>query len=249
MQPDSILHSISDIADKEIAHAAAQIDRERAFPSANLTLLADIGAYGLVVPQSAGGAGGSLVALAHACRSLGRACASTAMVYLMHSVTSAAIVAGGGDRATDVLEQIVAGQGLSTLAFSERGTGAHFYAPEIKATRSNGSVRVSGRKSFVTSGSHAEFYLLLVQAEQEDAADAALIEKDRAGVEFQGQWDGLGMAGNSSIAMALNDVEIDAADRIATLDLKLLKTPKHPTTNCPITGVQSPTISPFGQLV
>ena len=70
--------------------------------------------------------------LAEACEALGAACASTAMVFLMHSVTAATIAAGGGERASDVLGAMARGDALGTLAFSERGTGAHFYAPELQ---------------------------------------------------------------------------------------------------------------------
>ena len=77
------------------------------------------------------------------------------MVFLMHSVTAATIAAGGGERAAEYLEAMAAGRTLGTLAFSERGTGAHFYAPELTAERENGAVRIRGRKSFVTSGGHS----------------------------------------------------------------------------------------------
>jgi alkylation response protein AidB-like acyl-CoA dehydrogenase len=136
------------------------------------------------------------------------------MVFLMHSVTAATIAAGGGPRAADVLKQMASGSALGTLAFSERGTGAHFYSPELKATRSNGGVTLSGRKSFVTSGGHADAYLVLVQGEAEGAADAYLLPSDRAGVHADGSWSGLGMAGNSSVALELDDVELGPDDLI-----------------------------------
>jgi alkylation response protein AidB-like acyl-CoA dehydrogenase len=104
------------------------------------------------------------------------------------------------------------GKMLGTLAFSERGTGAHFYAPELRASRSNGALRVSGRKSFVTSGGHADLYLLLIQGESEGLNCYAL-DGTADGVRFDGDWEGLGMAGNASIAMEL-DVGLDEAARI-----------------------------------
>ena len=83
----------------------------------------------------------------------------------MHEVTAATIAGGGGERAAELLPRLASGEAVGTLAFSERGTGAHFYNPELKAERTNGSVTISGRKSFVTSGGHADVYLVLVQGE------------------------------------------------------------------------------------
>lgn len=211
---DSVLRSIERLAAGPIARAAPVLDRERSFPRENLRALAEAGAYGLTVPRALGGAGGGLSALAQASKSLGSSCASTAMVFLMHSVTAATIAAGGGARAEQLTKAMADGNALGTLAFSERGTGAHFYAPELQARPADGALRVSGKKSFVTSGGHADVYLVLVQSDEPGAADAYALEADRGGVSFEGTWDGLGMTANSSIAMRLSDVELTSADRI-----------------------------------
>ncbi len=117
---------------------------------------------GLTVPAEWGGAGGGLSDLAEACEAVGSVCASTGMTFLMHAVAAATIAGGGGERAGELLRRMAAGA-LGTLAFSERGTGAHFYSPELRAEAVDGGWRISGRKSFVTSGGHAEIYLILVQ--------------------------------------------------------------------------------------
>jgi isovaleryl-CoA dehydrogenase len=209
----SVLDAVRQTAEERIALQAARIDGERAFPDDNLRALGEAGGLGLVVPAAHGGAGGALSALAEACEALGSACASTAMVFVMHSVTAATVAAGGGARAAGALSDMAGGT-LGTLAFSERGTGAHFYAPELRAVRANGGVRISGRKSFVTSGGHAGLYLVLVQAEAEGAADAYLVRGGHPGVRADGSWAGLGMAGNSSVALELDDVELTDDDRV-----------------------------------
>jgi len=209
-----LLDAVRETAERRIAGEAGRIDRERAFPQENVRALGELGALGLVIPSEYGGAGGALTALAHASEAVGSACASTGMVFLMHSVTAATVAAGGGPRAGEALERMASGAALGTLAFSERGTGAHFYSPELKAVRSNGSVKVSGRKSFVTSGGHADVYLVLVQGEAESTADAYLLPGDRVGVRADGSWSGLGMAGNSSVALGLEEVEFSDDDRI-----------------------------------
>lgn len=205
-----VLAAIRDDAAARIAADAASVDRDRDFPEAGLRALAAVGGHGLVVPASAGGSGGSLSALVDACEAVGAACASTGMVFLMHSVTAATVAAGGGARAEGYLRSMAMGETLGTLAFSERGTGAHFYSPELRANRSNGAVRVSGRKSFVTSGGCADLYLLLVQGEG-DGLDCYAVGRDQEGLSFDGSWLGLGMAGNASIAMDLDVLLPDEA--------------------------------------
>src|SRR5262249_42248022 len=144
-----------------------------------------------VVPAEHGGAGAGLTALAEACEAVGAACASTGVGFLMHEGTAATIAVGGGERKAEVLPLLAAGDAIATLAFSERGTGAHFYNPELRAERDNGSVTITGRKSFVTSGGNANHYLVLVQGEADGTADAYLVNGDGDGVSFDGAWTGL----------------------------------------------------------
>src|SRR5205823_14827636 len=103
--------------------------------------------------------------------------------------------------------------GLATLAFSERGTGAHFYTPELTAERHDGSLSISGTKSFVTSGGHARLYPVLVNAPG-GGLDIYVFTSDSSGVRFEGQWQGIGMSGNSSIAAVLDNVQVTEADRL-----------------------------------
>jgi len=208
----SLVDLVRDIARERIAPGAAAVDAERAFPRAAIDALAEQGALGLMVPEAAAGAGGGLCELVEACEAVGGACASSGMVFLMHCVTAATVAAGGGDRATGYLEQMAAGEVLGSLAFSERGTGAHFYAPELAAEPDeDGGVRIAGRKSFVTSGRHAQLYLVLVRSGGEGLDCYAVQPSD--GIVFDGEWQGLGMAGNSSVAAEF-DAHVDDAARI-----------------------------------
>lgn len=204
-----VLAEVRDLARAQIADGAAAIDRESRFPEAQLSALGQVGALGLLVPREHGGVGAGLAALADAGEAIGGACASTGMVFLMHTVTAATVAGGGGESAPSLLQGMASGELVGTLAFSERGTGAHFYAPELRAERRDGSVRVSGRKAFVTSGGHADVMLVLLQGEG-DGLDCYAVRRDAPGVRFEGHWEGLGMRGNSSIAVEFDDVALDA---------------------------------------
>jgi alkylation response protein AidB-like acyl-CoA dehydrogenase len=206
----ALVESVREVARERIAPLAAAVDRDRSFPESSIRALAERGALGLLVPEEFGGEGAGLAELVVACEAVGGACASSGMVFLMHSVTAATIAVGGGERAAEYLEAMAAGRKLGTLAFSERGTGAHFYAPELTAERENGEVRISGRKSFVTSGGHADIYLVLVRSGGGEGLDCYAVHGG-PGVSFEGQWDGLGMAGNSSVAAQFDCVVDDAA--------------------------------------
>ncbi|MGH2705275.1 MAG: acyl-CoA dehydrogenase family protein [Actinomycetota bacterium] len=204
----SVALQAREVAEK-LRPTASEFDRERRFPAEHFEILAGAGLLGLLVPKEHGGLGGGLADLAAACEAVGWASGSTGLCFLMHCCGTAVIGAKATpDQAARWLPAAATGETLATLAFSERATGAHFYSPEIKAERRNGSYTLSGRKSFVTSGGHARLYPVLVQAPGAEGLDVLVVTPDLEGVSFQGSWDGIGMTGNSSIEMNLDGVSV-----------------------------------------
>ncbi|HEY8200785.1 MAG TPA: acyl-CoA dehydrogenase family protein [Actinomycetota bacterium] len=207
---EAVTDRSADVA-AQLAETAAEIDRDRRFPDDHFALIAKAGLTGILVPEALGGLGGNLETLATVCEDIGGASGSTGLCFLMHACgTSVVASKATPDQAQRWLEPAAAGETLATLAFSERATGAHFYAPEISAQKSNGSFVLNGKKSFVTNGGHADLYPVLVNASGEPGLDILIVTPDLGGVSFDGEWDGVGMAGNSSIQMVLDNVEVPA---------------------------------------
>ena len=88
--------------------------------------LVDAGLLGITLPADVGGLGVGPREFLQVLRGLAGACASSAMVYLMH-VCAAKVAQEGG--ASDAVLRGMATDQLSTLAFSERGSRSHFWAP------------------------------------------------------------------------------------------------------------------------
>jgi alkylation response protein AidB-like acyl-CoA dehydrogenase len=197
---------------------ADRIDQSRQFPRENLAALGKSGVLGLVVPKQFGGAGAGLAEMSQVIDTQAQNCASTAMVTLMHFCATAVIATKASDEVRQqLLPAISRGEHLSTLAFSEAGSGGHFYAPVSEVRQSGSQKTLSAQKSFVTSAGEADSYV--VSARKTGAAGPTesnlyLIPKAAAGFTAQGRFEGLGLAGNASAPMTLADVTIDDKARL-----------------------------------
>jgi alkylation response protein AidB-like acyl-CoA dehydrogenase len=197
---------------------ADRIDQSRQFPRENLAALGKSGVLGLVVPKQFGGAGAGLAEMSQVIDTQAQNCASTAMVTLMHFCATAVIATRASDEVRQqLLPAISRGEHLSTLAFSEAGSGGHFYAPVSEVRQSGSQKTLSAQKSFVTSAGEADSYV--VSARKTGAAGPTesnlyLIPKAAAGFTAQGRFEGLGLAGNASAPMTLADVTIDDKARL-----------------------------------
>src|SRR3982751_107424 len=205
-----IVSQATAIAEAEIGPDAARIDREGAFPTPAIAALAQAGLLGLTVPLALGGRGQGLRTCAAVLDTIAQRCSSTAMVYLMH-LCGVACYAAVPEKTESLLRTVAAGKHLSTLAFSETGSRSHFWAPVSRATAVNGHVRLNAQKSFVTSAGHADGYVvstLAPEATQPLESTLYFVAAGDAGVKVSGVWKGLGMRGNASAPMTLENVAV-----------------------------------------
>jgi len=215
---ESILERIQEIAKDVVASNAEMTDRDAIWPEAGIRALQQAGLGGLTVPEEFGGLGQGSFGVAQACEILGQECASTAMCFCMHCVGTAVLSAKAThDQRERYLLPIIEGRHLTTLSLSEAGTGSHFYIPHTKLEAvSTDMYRVTGDKTFVTNGGYADSYVVSTVAADPDAPEGQfsciVVPEEAEGLHWGKPWDGLGMRGNSSRALELEQVMVPRKD-------------------------------------
>jgi alkylation response protein AidB-like acyl-CoA dehydrogenase len=214
MNHETALSEAREIADRVLAPAARQNDKEGRFSTEAVEALGRAGFLGLMLPIEVGGAGLGPRTFAAVTATLAEADASVAMVYLMHICAAATIAAARpGAAVAQMLKEIAAGRHLSTLAFSESGSRSHFWAPVSRARRNGGGVLLTAKKSWVTSAGCAQSYVVSSLApEGTGPTDSTLyvVQAGLRGLSEEGSWDGLGLRANASAPMVLDDCEVPA---------------------------------------
>ncbi len=211
---EAAVSNACEIAGRVLAPSAADNDKAGRFSTEAVTALGDSGLLGLLLPQDYGGSGLGPRTFAAATTALAEVDASVAMVYLMHILGARTILAARSSVAPalrPVLEEIGAGRHLSTLAFSEAGSRSHFWAPVSRAQRNGEGVRISAKKSWVTSAGHAQSYVVSALAPEGKAPTDStlyLLPSETPGLSVAGPWDGLGLRANASAPIALDDCEV-----------------------------------------
>ena len=216
------------VIDEVVAPRATEVDVSGEFPREQVRALGAAGLLALTVPADLGGGGAGLREAAEVIRELGSVCGSTAMVVTMHYAAVGALTAAG-DKET--LTAIAASDHLSTLAFSEKGSRSHFWAPLSSAVPLDDgqTVRLEASKSWVTSAGEADSYVWSSQplngATGAGPMTLWLVPAGAAGLAVAGAFDGLGLRGNSSAPMTADGVTVPLGALLGTdgagLDLAL----------------------------
>src|SRR5437016_9319413 len=204
MTHDAAVLKAHEIANCVLAPSAGQNDKAGRFSTEAVEALGASGLLGLLLPVDLGGSGLGPRTFAVVTATLAEADASVAMVYLMHILGTATISAARPSAAralTPILQEIGAGRHLSTLAFSEAGSRSHFWAPISRAHRNGNGVRISAKKSWVTSAGHAQSYVVSALAPAgAGPTDSTLylLTAGTRGLSVAGPWEGLGRRANAS---------------------------------------------------
>lgn len=216
MEIHTLIQKAREIAHGVVAREGPVADKQGRWVSESMAALKDARLTGLVVPAEYGGAGQGLYALVRICEELGRSYSSVGLCFGMHCVGTAVIASKATDwQKKNYLEPIAQGRHLTTLALSEPGTGAHFYFPQTPLIPlSNDDFLINGGKTFVTNGGHADSYVLSTVAATDNARpdefSCVILDEGKEGMTWGKEWDGLGMRGNSSKALQLNNVQISS---------------------------------------
>ena len=216
MTHDDVVLKAQEIAGRVLTPSAGQNDKAGRFSTEAVESLGESGLLGLMLATDFGGLALGPRSFAAAVAALAEADASVAMVYIMHILGAATISAarpGAAQAVTPMLREIAAGRHLSTLAFSEAGSRSHFWAPVSRARRNgNGNgVRISAKKSWVTSAGHAQSYVVSSLApEGAGPTDSTLyvVSAKTPGLSVAGPWDGLGLRANASAPIALEECDV-----------------------------------------
>lgn len=219
MRTDEILEEARGVALEQLRPHSAQWDREAAWPAAGLRALQERQLGGLVVPTRYGGLGQGLNTLVQVCEVLAHEDGPTALCFGMHCVGSACIAVKARETQVErFLRPICEGRHLTTLALSEPGTGSHFYLPRTRISGEGDAYRLNGTKSFVTSGGHADSYVLSAAADDPDAPPGhftlSVVDAETPGMTWGSPWNGWGMRGNASRTLELHDVRVPRDRRL-----------------------------------
>ena len=204
------------IAAETAGPAAADVDAKGRFPKEAVSALAAGGFHGLAVPADAGGLGRGPRDFCGVVEELAGTCPSTAMVYVMHVTAAQAIAASARFPArAGLLKEIAAGRHLTTLAFSEKGSRSQFWMPVSSLTPAGDAFTTRAHKSWVTAAGQADTFVSSAQvpgAAKPTDSVVYLLRRQAPGVRVVAPFDGLGLRGNDSAAVDLEDAAVRPAD-------------------------------------
>jgi acyl-CoA dehydrogenase len=187
---------------------ADDVDQGGRFPIEAITAAKALGLLGVMAPRQLGGEGATLGEIADVCYTLGRACASTAMIYAMHQVKIACVVRHGlGSPWQEAfIRRLVRDQMLVASSTTEGSGGGNVRSSEAPIERDGCRISLTRAASVISYGAEADAVVTTARREADASASdqvLAVFYKADYTLERTLTWDTLGMRGTCSAGFTL----------------------------------------------
>jgi acyl-CoA dehydrogenase len=196
---------------------ANAVDREARFPHKAFDAAREQKLLGVMIPVEFGGFGASIHDVTDICYTLGRACASTAMVYAMHQTKVACIVRHGHGVPwmETMMRRVARDQWLLASSTTEGQNGGNIRASAAAVDVAGDTVSLVRDATVISYGAEADGLVTIARRATDAAAsDQVLLAlaKDDYSLKRTLGWETLGMRGTCSTGFEL---KVDcAADRV-----------------------------------
>jgi acyl-CoA dehydrogenase len=194
-------------ADVAALHAVA-VDRDARFPSEAFAAIREQKLLGLLIPSALGGEDASPTDIAEVCYILGRACASTAMIFAMHQTKVACLVRHSQGVAWQerLQRRIATEQLLMASSTTEGSNGGNIRSSEAPVQTKDSRISLERVGSVISYCEHADGIVTTARRNESAAgSDQVLVAftKDDYTLERKQSWDTLGMRGTCSVGVIL----------------------------------------------
>ncbi|MFM0732559.1 acyl-CoA dehydrogenase family protein [Paraburkholderia sediminicola] len=198
---------------------AAQWDRERIFPKDVHRQLAELGAYGVLVPETYGGAGMDALALALILEEIaaGDGGTSTAISVNNCPVCSILLTYGNDAQKRDWLTPLARGEMLGAFCLTEPQAGSDASALRTTATRDGDTYVLNGVKQFITSGKNGNVAIVMAvtdKAAGKRGISAFIVPTDTKGYVVARVEEKLGQHSSDTAQIIFEDCRVPAANLI-----------------------------------
>ena len=217
-----LLESVREFARDHVD--SAEIDAKGEIPREVLQGLAELGLFGMSVPEEYGGYGFSITAYNRVFEEIAGIDASLAVTLGGHQSIGlkALLLHGTEEQKKKYLPKLASGEWLAAFALTEPGAGSDAAGIQSYAEpQKDGSFVLNGNKIWITNGGLANFFTVFAKTpvgpDGEKKITAFIVTRDMEGFSSGKEEEKLGIHGSSTTELTFDNVKIPRENVIGEL--------------------------------
>lgn len=171
-------------AKEELAPLAEELDHNEQFNLKAFKKMGDLGVLGITADPEYGGAGLGALEATIVMEEFGKACASTTLSYLAHSILCVNNIDknASASQKQKYLPKLISGEHIGCMAMSEPENGSDAVGLKTRAKLQGSDYIINGSKMWITNAQYADVvYLYTRTGDQKKDLTTFIIEKNTPG--------------------------------------------------------------------
>ena len=202
-----------DFAQNEIVPIAAEFDESGEFPQATIQKMGGMGFMGIEIPEQYGGAGMDTLAYVLALEEICKADASHGVIMSVNNslYCHGIMKFGTEEQKKKFVTPIASGKAIGAYSLTEPQSGSDAGTMKSRAVRDGDHYILNGRKSWVTSGPVAEYYVIFVMTDPEKkqkGVSAFIVEANTPGLTRGKKEPKLGIRASATSELIFEDCRV-----------------------------------------
>ncbi len=206
--------SCAEFAQKRLKPIRSEYDEREEFPLELLKEFAQMGFFGISLPEKYGGLGGCITELSLAIEELSKVDSGLSLPVATSALGAIPIMLYANDKQRDKwLPSIASGEKLAAFALSEPQAGSDATAQKTTARKEGNSYILNGVKHFCSSGNISDIYVVFASTDPKKGArgiSAFVVEKGTPGFKFGKKEKKLGIKGNPTTELYFENCIVPA---------------------------------------
>ncbi|GIH46834.1 Acyl-CoA dehydrogenase [Microbispora rosea] len=208
--------TLREFVDKEIVPVASEWERAGRYPEEIVRRFAQLGLFGITVPEEYGGLDLDRVSFALVFEEIARGWMGVAGILGSHSLSTWMIARYGTDeQRRHYLPDLATGARRTGIALTEPGAGTDLQGIATRAVRDGDHYVVTGTKTWITNARHADPLPVLVKTSIETPAhrgmSVLLVDAGSEGLTVSRDLPKLGYKGTETCEVVLDGVRVPAS--------------------------------------
>jgi len=208
-----------DFAQKEIAPVAAEFDESGDFPHATIKKMGELGFMGIEMPEQYGGAGMDTLAYVLALEEICKVDASHGVIMSVNNslYCHGILKFGTEDQKKKFITPIASGKAIGAYSLTEPQSGSDAGTMRSRATRDGDFYILNGRKSWVTSGPVADYFVVFMMTDPEKkqkGVTAFLVDGKAPGLTRGKKEPKLGIRASATSELIFEDCRVPVENRL-----------------------------------
>ncbi|MFH1242679.1 MAG: acyl-CoA dehydrogenase family protein [Pseudomonadota bacterium] len=218
--------TVARFVDNEVIPLAPLIDEEERFPQENFRAMADMGLFGISIPEDCGGSGSDFLSCVLVMEELARGCVSTANTYGSHAIlcTENIYRNGNEDQRRKYLPDLIQGNKIGAICITEPEAGSDALSMRTRAEKRGDRYILNGTKMFITNGPIADVAVVYAKTDPEAGQrgiSAFIVEKEFPGFSTGRSLKKMGVRGSPTGELIFEDCEVPSENLLGEENLGL----------------------------